>query len=372
MAAFTDYFKVFTGFQFPVGSSSGGGGGGAVAIADITDWPAGVVAAEVGYLDGVTSAIQTQLTAKAPLASPSFTGTVTSPVTNMGSGSRLVMSADGTAAAGSVPFLYRYDSNNPWVFNIPSGLNYQFQVNLTANIMLGTLGIAFYAVNTFTGVGYQVGRAATSLALCAPAGSTISNYIGGNSYLDVGSTKLTAAVPIELSTNGLGASGNMYFARDVNGPAINIGAGVTFQVMSASVLSMGVSPAYGLVFYVDQAISAGSYHILRTANGIVSHAPAAKSNRLMAEPTSVGTSFTTVGTVSGVTQGQIKCSVQGKGTITMDWDGTTLTKSSGAASLVVAGSAGAGETAFRVSGTSIQAIVDTGTRNVSTPAIFHH
>jgi hypothetical protein len=32
---------------------------------------------EIGYLDGVTSAIQTQLNAKAPLASPTFTGNVT-------------------------------------------------------------------------------------------------------------------------------------------------------------------------------------------------------------------------------------------------------------------------------------------------------
>jgi hypothetical protein len=37
--------------------------------------------AEIGYLDGVTSAIQTQLNAKAPLASPTLTGTVTLPST---------------------------------------------------------------------------------------------------------------------------------------------------------------------------------------------------------------------------------------------------------------------------------------------------
>jgi hypothetical protein len=36
---------------------------------------------EIGYLDGVSSAIQTQLNAKAPLASPTFTGTVTVPAT---------------------------------------------------------------------------------------------------------------------------------------------------------------------------------------------------------------------------------------------------------------------------------------------------
>jgi len=37
----------------------------------------GVNDTEIGYLDGVTSAIQTQLNAKAPTASPTFTGNVT-------------------------------------------------------------------------------------------------------------------------------------------------------------------------------------------------------------------------------------------------------------------------------------------------------
>jgi hypothetical protein len=40
-----------------------------------------VSSTEIGYLDGVTSAIQTQLNAKAPTASPTFTGTVTVPAT---------------------------------------------------------------------------------------------------------------------------------------------------------------------------------------------------------------------------------------------------------------------------------------------------
>jgi hypothetical protein len=41
-------------------------------VADVSD-------TEIGYLNGVTSAIQTQLNAKAPLESPTFTGTVTLP-----------------------------------------------------------------------------------------------------------------------------------------------------------------------------------------------------------------------------------------------------------------------------------------------------
>jgi hypothetical protein len=41
-------------------------------VANVTD-------TEIGYLDGVTSAIQTQIDTKAPIASPTFTGTVTIP-----------------------------------------------------------------------------------------------------------------------------------------------------------------------------------------------------------------------------------------------------------------------------------------------------
>ena len=37
---------------------------------------------EINYVDGVTSNIQTQLNAKAPVASPTFTGTATSPTVN--------------------------------------------------------------------------------------------------------------------------------------------------------------------------------------------------------------------------------------------------------------------------------------------------
>ena len=44
-------------------------------LADLGSVPATLTATELGYSDGVTSAVQTQLTAKAPLASPTFTGT---------------------------------------------------------------------------------------------------------------------------------------------------------------------------------------------------------------------------------------------------------------------------------------------------------
>jgi hypothetical protein len=53
---------------------------------------------EFGYLNGVTSAIQTQLDDKAPLASPTFTGTVTLPTGTVTSG----MILDGTIVDGDI------------------------------------------------------------------------------------------------------------------------------------------------------------------------------------------------------------------------------------------------------------------------------
>ena len=56
----------------------------------------GVSDTEIGYLDGVTSAIQTQLDAKAPTASPTFTGTVTVAASG-------VAFTDGTQTKEGVP-----------------------------------------------------------------------------------------------------------------------------------------------------------------------------------------------------------------------------------------------------------------------------
>jgi hypothetical protein len=58
-----------------------------------------VTSTEISYLDGVTSAIQTQLGAKSPLASPTFTGTVTIPAGASISGYLTTSSASSTYAA---------------------------------------------------------------------------------------------------------------------------------------------------------------------------------------------------------------------------------------------------------------------------------
>jgi hypothetical protein len=55
-----------------------------------------VTSTEIGYVAGVTSAIQTQLNAKAPLASPTFTGTVTLPANTI---SQSMMSDDSVGTS---------------------------------------------------------------------------------------------------------------------------------------------------------------------------------------------------------------------------------------------------------------------------------
>jgi hypothetical protein len=64
-------------------------------VADVSD-------TEIGYLNGVTSAIQTQMDAKAPLENPTFTGTVTLPTGTVTAGMILdgtIVNADINASA---------------------------------------------------------------------------------------------------------------------------------------------------------------------------------------------------------------------------------------------------------------------------------
>ena len=60
-------------------------------VADVSD-------TEIGYLNGVTSAIQTQIDTKAPIASPTFTGTVTVPTPENNTDASTKLYVDSTAS----------------------------------------------------------------------------------------------------------------------------------------------------------------------------------------------------------------------------------------------------------------------------------
>jgi len=69
--------------------------------------------AELNYVDGVTSAIQTQIDAKAPLASPTFTGTVTVPglISQATANSYLAGAAQIKSLAGDISYITNVGGN---------------------------------------------------------------------------------------------------------------------------------------------------------------------------------------------------------------------------------------------------------------------
>lgn len=85
-----------------------------------------------------------------------------------------------------------------------------------------------------------------------------------------------------------------------------------------------------------------------------------------------GAAWTTLCAIDG-NQTLRFATITGHGTILLEWDGTTLSKMIGPVTLVVAGSAGATEIAFRVSGGNLQASNGTGTsRNGSSGFAVQH
>jgi len=88
-----------------------------------------ITATELSYLGGVTSAIQTQLNAKAPIASPTFTGTVTIPGVTVSGGTQ-----NWTATASGTNLTFAYNGVNK--MRIDSSGNLTVTGNVTTN---GTL-----------------------------------------------------------------------------------------------------------------------------------------------------------------------------------------------------------------------------------------
>jgi hypothetical protein len=117
-----------------------------------------VSATELGYLDGVTSAVQTQIDAKlatatasstyatitndnlkAPIASPTFTGTVTIPVGAVISAPKInntytAKTAAYTFASGDEGQLFSMNNAATQQFNIPTDATFNFAVGTEINV----------------------------------------------------------------------------------------------------------------------------------------------------------------------------------------------------------------------------------------------
>ena len=103
-------------------------GSGKVAVSAVTS-------TEIGYLDGVTSAIQTQLNAKAPLASPTLTGTPAAPTAAVNTNTTQIATTAYVVAqiADDAPTKTGTGASGTWGINITGTAALATSVTATAN-----------------------------------------------------------------------------------------------------------------------------------------------------------------------------------------------------------------------------------------------
>ena len=218
-----------------------------------------VSSTELGYVDGVTSAIQTQLNTKAPLASPTFTGTVTLPSTVNASGA---ITANGvvTGSGGLVSNVFttgvaygsfgavsligagnntytgianahyscavmwnntifgHYRNNNTWNFYFESGtLNNSGNIVSGGNITAANGGQdGGFTLRPWTASSAYVSLASRDMSgaeysvLTNGTDTFISGGAGGSSYVRAGNNDTSGQV--QVAPSAVYVTGNMYLA----------------------------------------------------------------------------------------------------------------------------------------------------------------
>jgi len=167
---------------------------GTVEVADISDLTA--TATELNYVDGVTSAVQTQIDTKAPTANPTFTGTVTSPTVNAST----ELQIGGTAITATAAEL-----------NYVDGVTSNVQTQLDAKQAAST------AVTTSTTFGGDVSGTYDALVIADDSHNhTISNVDNLQTTLDAKQEEFT---PNEVTTSTTASADNRYF---LNGATITL------------------------------------------------------------------------------------------------------------------------------------------------------
>ena len=195
--------------------------------------------AEIGYVAGVTSSIQTQLNAKAPLASPDFTGEPTAPTANadqddtaiattafvIGQASSTTPLADGTAAVGTSLKYARADHVHPADTALAPKANPTF----TGTVTVGASGIAFTD-------GSQTKQGVPSLTEIKPnitANVTTSTLPSALTYRDTLAAVAGAfSITVDADTSNsitfpIGTTLSFYQSVGTGGASIVQGAGVT-------------------------------------------------------------------------------------------------------------------------------------------------
>jgi len=153
-----------------------------------------VTATELSYLTGVTSAIQTQINAKAPTASPTFTGTVTAPTARLDAYALSLTSTGHSFQIGTTSSVNLVMDNN----------DIQVRNNGAASVL---------ALNPLGG-NITLGSSASTV--------TIAGTLSGNMTLDSGFTAATKNLTASTSFTVDPTGGN--FQQITNGGAFTITA----------------------------------------------------------------------------------------------------------------------------------------------------
>jgi hypothetical protein len=178
----------------------------------------GVSDTEIGYLDGVTSAIQTQLNDKAPISNPTFTGTVSGitktmvglgNVDNTSDANKPVSSATQTALDAKAPLASPTFTGTPAAPTATAGTN-TTQVATTAFVGTAVANLVGTASSTLD----TLGEIATALGNDANLSTTLTSAIGLKAPID--SPTFTGTVS-GVTKNMVGL-GNVDNTSDANKP----------------------------------------------------------------------------------------------------------------------------------------------------------
>jgi hypothetical protein len=221
----------------------------------------GVSDTEIGYLDGVTSAIQTQMDAKAPLASPTFTGTVVLPSTVNGPGIGTSVNLLSTTTSGDITLGLAQTTGN---VTIGGG-----SARTTGSVLIGTGATSTGTKTINIGTGSTGGTTAITIGSSSGATSNITlngTVTAANNLVVTGDLTVNGTTTNLNSTNLVIEDKNIVLA-DVATPTNTTadGAGITVNGTTNKTFNwVNATSAWTSSEHIDLA-SGKSYYVNGTA-----------------------------------------------------------------------------------------------------------